>query len=314
MGTKKYYWLKLKNDFFTNKKIKKLRKIAGGDTYTIIYLKMQLLSITNEGKLFFDNVEDSFADELALELDEDVENVKVTLMFLIKNGLLVEINEDEYLLPEAQECIGKESASAERVRKHRELKQQKQLALQCNTEVTKSNTEKEKDIEKEKELELEKKKDKKNGRPMDAKEYFANAELNSIFTEFIEVRKKLKAVNSERAIKTLINKLNKYDDNTKYKMIENSIVNSWKDVYELKENKSTGYNKKPIREEIIPEWFNKDVKTETMTIEEQSEINELFKKYKEPESKDDVPRLNFEERKKALEEKLKSKYGKKKKV
>ena len=36
---KKYYWLKLKEDFFRDKKIKKLRKIAGGDTYTIIYLK-----------------------------------------------------------------------------------------------------------------------------------------------------------------------------------------------------------------------------------------------------------------------------------
>jgi hypothetical protein len=34
----------------------------------------------------------------------------------------------------------------------------------------------------------------------------------------------------------LINKLNKYDDNTKIKMLENSILNSWKDVYELKGN------------------------------------------------------------------------------
>ena len=42
---RKYYWLKLKDDFFKSRVIKKLRKIAGGDTYTIIYLKMQLLSI-----------------------------------------------------------------------------------------------------------------------------------------------------------------------------------------------------------------------------------------------------------------------------
>ena len=37
--TKKYYWLKLKDDFFNSREIKKLRRIAGGDTYTIIYLK-----------------------------------------------------------------------------------------------------------------------------------------------------------------------------------------------------------------------------------------------------------------------------------
>lgn len=291
MGTKKYYWLKLKNDFFTNKKIKKLRKIAGGDTYTIIYLKMQLLSITNEGKLYFDNVEDSFADELALELDEDTDNVKVTLMFLIKNGLLVEINEDEYLLPEAQDSIGKESASAERVRKHRELKQQK--ALQCNTEVTKCNTEIEKEKDIEKDIELEKK---KNGRPMDAKEYFANAELNSLFLEFIEVRKKLKAVNSDRAIKTLINKLNKYPDDVKYQMIENSIVNSWKDVYELKEKRTTSYQK-PIRQEEVPEWLNKEIKKEEMTKDELDEMDELLKPFT-PNPK--------------LQERLRNKYGKKK--
>ena len=41
---KKYYWLKLKADWFSDKRIKKLRSIAGGDTYTIIYLKMMLLS------------------------------------------------------------------------------------------------------------------------------------------------------------------------------------------------------------------------------------------------------------------------------
>ena len=47
--TKKYYWLKLYSDFFTSKRIKKLRKLAGGETYTIIYLKMQLLALGNNG-------------------------------------------------------------------------------------------------------------------------------------------------------------------------------------------------------------------------------------------------------------------------
>ena len=98
------------------------------------------------------------------------------------------------------------------------------------------------------------------------KEYFLNDAINEIFTEFINQRKKLKAVNSERAINTLINKLNKYDDETKYKMIENSIVNSWKDVYELKENKKTG------NKEIIPEWFDKKIEKEEMKDEDLEDI------------------------------------------
>lgn len=72
--------------------------------------------------------------------------------------------------------------------------------------------------------------------------YFESLRVNSIFNEFLELRKKLKAVNSDRAINTLINKLNKYDEETQYKMIEQSIVNSWKDVYELKENKNKEYS------------------------------------------------------------------------
>ena len=70
--------------------------------------------------------------------------------------------------------------------------------------------------------------------------YFDSLKVNTIFNEFLELRKKIKAVNSERAINTLINKLNNYDEDTQYKMIENSIVNSWKDVYELKEQKTKG--------------------------------------------------------------------------
>lgn len=85
---KRYYWLKLPEDFFRQKPIKKLRKIAGGDTYTIIYLKMLLIAMKEDGKLYFEGVEDDFYEELSLELDEDSENVKVTVLFLIRQGLM----------------------------------------------------------------------------------------------------------------------------------------------------------------------------------------------------------------------------------
>jgi predicted phage replisome organizer len=162
---KKYYWLKLKSDFFTSRAMKKLRKIAGGDTYTIIYLKLQLLSLKDEGLLYYEGVEPTFSEEMALALDEDADNVKATLIFLENMGLISQKNEHEYILNEVPYLIGGESESAERVRRFR----QKNLlevtltkdtkTLQCNAEVTesngavtKSNTEIEidKDIDKEK--------------------------------------------------------------------------------------------------------------------------------------------------------------------
>lgn len=158
---KRYYWLKLPDDFFRQKPIKKLRRIAGGDTYTIIYLKMLLVSLKNEGKLFFDGVEENFTEEIALELDEEEENVKVTVQFLMAQGLLQLIDESEYELTECSRMVGSESASAERMRRLRDKK-----TSQCDIGVTQqlhlSDVEKEKEIEieKEKEIEIEIEKDK----------------------------------------------------------------------------------------------------------------------------------------------------------
>ena len=110
-----YYWLKLKADWFSDKRIKKLRSIAGGDTHTIICLKMLLLSLKDEGKLYFEGVEDSFASEIALALDEDAENVKLKLSFLQRHGLIEICDDDEYQLTEVPTIIGSETASTIRI-------------------------------------------------------------------------------------------------------------------------------------------------------------------------------------------------------
>lgn len=151
-NVKKYFWLKLKDNFFQQKEIKKLRKIAGGDTYTIIYLKLQLLSIRKEGIITFDGTEENLAEQLALEIDEDKDNITIVLSFLKANNLIEELEADNFLLTKVPECIGKESESAERVRRHRQRKalqekgeikmlEENKKALQCNVTVTRCNTE-----------------------------------------------------------------------------------------------------------------------------------------------------------------------------
>ena len=150
---KRYYWLRLKEDFFHSKRIKKLRNMAGGDTYTIIYLKMQLLALKTEGILTWTGLEDKFADELALDIDERPEDVEVTLMFLLNTGLAETNDGRDYFFPYVLENTGSETASTQRVREYRARK-----ALHCNTDETRmkriGNAEKE--IEKEIELEIEK--------------------------------------------------------------------------------------------------------------------------------------------------------------
>ena len=116
---KRYYWIKLSGDFFRDKLIKKLRQIAGGDTFVICYLKMLILATENGGKLYYDGLEDDFSSELALDIDEDVENVSVTVAYLLRHGILVANDSVEYELLTVREMSGSETDSARRMRKHR---------------------------------------------------------------------------------------------------------------------------------------------------------------------------------------------------
>ena len=132
---RRYYWLQLKDDFFNSKEMKLMRKLPGGEEITIIYLKMMLVSLSEQGKLYFEGLAEDLAEELSLIIDEDPEAIRLTLMFLTKKKLLTTSDNYQFNLEQVPEMIGSETASARRVRKHRE----NQKALQCNSDVTKCN-------------------------------------------------------------------------------------------------------------------------------------------------------------------------------
>ncbi len=238
-------------------KIKKLRKIAGGDTYTIIYLKMQLLSLKNQGVLEYQKVENTFEEEIALEIDEDIDNVKVTISYLMQNGLLEEIEDNQFILSEALKCIDSETKGASRVRKFREIKKQNDVkALQCNINVTNCNKSVTTDIDIEKDIELDiEKEKKKNSKEKISDEeknqvkkliednYSHNSELFEAFNEFYKMRDKIKKdSNTAYITRKLINFLKSYNDNEKLEIINQSIINGWKGLFPLKKNNYNNYN------------------------------------------------------------------------
>lgn len=144
---KRYYWLKLHKNFFNDIRMKRLRKMAGGETLIIIYMKMMLQSLANDGYLYFEGVFGNVHEELALMIDEDIDDVKAAIEYLSKVGLLtVSENGLECYLTEMANCIGSESESAKRVREYR--KRQKQItnnnlcnetALHCNKQTLHCN-------------------------------------------------------------------------------------------------------------------------------------------------------------------------------
>lgn len=162
--TKTFYWLKLPVGFFNQREIKGLRKLARGDTYTIIYLKMLLLATPTEGSIYFQGIEDEFASDIALELDEDPENVKATLDYLESKRLIEYVSEVELKVLEVENMTGSETDAARRMRNSRANKKAKENSsgaternnvTPTSNEVPKGYTEIEIEIEKEKELERE---------------------------------------------------------------------------------------------------------------------------------------------------------------
>lgn len=152
--SKRYYWLKLKEDFFNDVRMKRLRKISGGETYTIIYLKLLLLSLKNEGNLYFQQVDETFPKELALVLDETEDDIAVTLNYLLKVNLIETIETDEIFMTEIPSLIGFETEWAKKKREYRDkLKEDNVLdkSLPCPPEVRQ-----EIEIEKEGDIEIEK--------------------------------------------------------------------------------------------------------------------------------------------------------------
>lgn len=147
LKNKRYFWIQLAQDFFKSKEMKLLRKIAGGDTHTIIYLKMMLISLEDRGHIYYDGLADNLAEEIALVIDENVEDIKITLIFLENKGLLTKNSDRDYFLEQVPEMVGSETASTRRSRKHRKLQK-----LHCNTIATTCNG----DIDKEIDIEIEK--------------------------------------------------------------------------------------------------------------------------------------------------------------
>lgn len=156
MSLKRYYWLRLKTDFFNSKEILKLRSIAGGDTYTIIYLKMMLLSLPNDGLIPYDGIGGTPEEEVSMVLHESKENVQVAIQILKSLGLVVEVEGGDMMLEQVQDLTGSESKSAEKMRRKRKRDNAKLLLTSTNcNDVTCKESQCDQKVTLEKDIDIE---------------------------------------------------------------------------------------------------------------------------------------------------------------
>lgn len=151
----RYYWLKLRKDFFERHDIKLLERMPHGKDYIIFYLKLLLESIDKEGELLFNN-HIPYTDEMLATVTDTSFEVVQNAMKLFCDFQLIERRSDGVLyMTDTKNVIGSESASAKRMRKHRDIR-----TSHCDTHVTKSDTEK--NIDKDKDTDIDREVDVEN--------------------------------------------------------------------------------------------------------------------------------------------------------
>ena len=169
MAEKKYYWLKLKRDFFKRHDIRIIEEMPNGKEYLLFYLKLLVESIDHEGALRFSDTIPYNEQMLSVITNTNVDIVRSAMKLFADNLHLIEIKDDQTIyMEEVEKMIGSavDNDNANRQRRFRE--KQKQLALPDRYDaVTKNNESKsiEKEIDTEIEKDIEKKPQKRFTKP-----------------------------------------------------------------------------------------------------------------------------------------------------
>nr|DAM08630.1 MAG TPA: DnaD like replication protein [Caudoviricetes sp.] len=159
---KKYYYLRLKDNFFDSDELKILESMKDGYLYSNILLKLYLRSLKNDGKLVVNDRIPYNTEMLASVTGHQVGTIKQALSMFKELGLIEVLENGAIYMLDIQNFIGKGSTEADRQRLYdrriSEERKQKKITQSRNLEeiLEKSTPEIELEIEKELELEIEK--------------------------------------------------------------------------------------------------------------------------------------------------------------
>jgi len=261
----KYWWIKLETNFFYQNAIDFLMSQKNGSQYVVLYQMLCLETANTNGRLMTEigNIMVKYDVEKIRRTTRyfDTDTIVVALELYRQIGLVYE-EEDGFLrINNHEKMIGFQTGAAKRMQESRAKESKKEIGtnqeqmfprdkildLKEEEYISKSNKE-EKNTKKKTAT-----KRKPNGNQIDVEPelvYFTDLALNETFIAFLEMRKKLKAINSDLAIKKLLNILESYNDNEKMLMINNSIVNSWKGLFPIKHGNSKQSQKEQVMNDI----------------------------------------------------------------
>ena len=156
MSEQKYYWLKLKRDFFKRHDIRIIEAMDNGKDYILFYLKLLCESVDHNGNLRFSEQIPYNENMLATITNTNVDIVRSAIKVFAELNMIEVLDDGTYYMSEVERMIGSAANNDNANRQRRFRERQKQLALPERYEsVTKNNESKSIEIEKEKEIETE---------------------------------------------------------------------------------------------------------------------------------------------------------------
>lgn len=157
---KKYYYLRLKDNFFDSDELKILESMKDGYLYSNILLKLYLRSLKNDGKLVVNDRIPYNAEMLASVTGHQVGTIKQALSMFKELGLIEILENGAIYMLDIQNFIGKGSTEADRQRLYdrriSDERKQKKLTQSRNLEEILKKSTPEIEIELEKEIKIEK--------------------------------------------------------------------------------------------------------------------------------------------------------------
>ena len=161
--SKKYFWLKLKRDFFKRHDIQIIEAMPNGKDYILFYLKLLCESVDHEGRLRFSEQIPYNEHMLSTITNTNIDIVRAATKVFTELGMMEMLDDGTLFMLDTQKMVGSASqddhtrestrlrVQAFRERKKQALIEEKRYSnATCNGEIEKEiDTDKEKDIEKE---------------------------------------------------------------------------------------------------------------------------------------------------------------------
>lgn len=281
-------WIKITTDIFDDEKILLIEGLPSSDEIIVIWFKLLILAgKQNNNGVFLMNERIPYTDEmLATIFRRDINIVRLALKTFEQFGML-ELVDNVITIPNwnKHQQLDSYEKKKQQDRERQKARRAEQKALALGTKDVNKNSEGKKKsrdnrvtvagqsrdsrenvaenrgLDKEEDIDIDKEKNIKKEKPNKSAlddlifKYTSNPDLNKAIKDFVDMRKRKKKPLTERALNILFVKLDTLsggNDSNKIKILENSILNCWQGIFELKPEQ-----KEKTQEEILREMMRR---------------------------------------------------------